>query len=98
MGEVYPTLPPSVIPGAARILTPDSERERGAGRGRSYGMDGIRELLEAARANNLVTGRFRGLLHITIGRTITKPDGSKLSSGLTWRSLATLLKTIRFDP
>lgn len=61
-------------------------------------MDGIRDLLEAARTNGLVAGRFRGLLHITIGRTITKPDGTKLATGLTWRDMASLLKTLRFDP
>ena len=60
-------------------------------------MDGIRDLLEAARTNGLVAGRFRGLLHVAIGRTVSKPDGTKLSSGLTWRELAGLLKTIRFD-
>jgi hypothetical protein len=61
-------------------------------------MDGIRDLLEAARTNGLVAGRFRGLLHIAIGRTLTKPDGTKLSAGLTWREVATLLKNLRFDP
>jgi hypothetical protein len=61
-------------------------------------MDGIRDLLEAARTNGLVAGRFRGLLHIAIGRTVTKPDGTKLSSGLTWREVAALLKALRFDP
>lgn len=61
-------------------------------------MDGIQDLLEAARANGLVAGRFRGLLHVAIGRTVTKPDGTRLSAGLTWRELAGLLKTIRFDP
>ncbi len=61
-------------------------------------MDGIRDLLEAARTNGLVAGRFRGLLHIAIGRTVTKPDGTKFSSGLTWREVAALLKALRFDP
>jgi hypothetical protein len=61
-------------------------------------MDGIRDLLEAARTDGLAAGRFRGLLHIAIGRTVTKPDGTKLSAGLTWRELASLLKTLRFDP
>jgi hypothetical protein len=61
-------------------------------------MDGIRDLLEAARTNGLVTGRFRGLLHIAIGRTVTKPDGTRLSGGLTWRQVAALLKALRFDP
>jgi hypothetical protein len=61
-------------------------------------MEGIRDLLETARANGLVAGRFRGLLHIAIGRTVTKPDGTRLSAGLTWREIATLLKNLRFDP
>ena len=60
-------------------------------------MDGIRDLLEAARTNGLIAGRFRGLLHIAIGRTISKPDGTKLSSGLTWREVAATLKMLRFD-
>jgi hypothetical protein len=61
-------------------------------------MDGIRDLLEAARTNGLVVGRFRGLLHVAIGRTVSKPDGTKLSTGLTWREVAAFLKTLRFDP
>ena len=61
-------------------------------------MDGIRTLLEAARDNGLVAGRFRGLLHIAIGRAISKPDGTKLSAGHTWREVATTLKMLRFDP
>jgi hypothetical protein len=69
-----------------------------AGSGRSQRMEGIRDLLEAARTIGLVAGRFRGLLHIAIGRTVTKPDGTKLSAGLTWRDVAALLKALRFDP
>jgi hypothetical protein len=61
-------------------------------------MDSIRELLEAARTTGLAIGRFRGLLHVAIGRSISKPDGTKVSSGATWRELAALLKTLRFDP
>lgn len=60
-------------------------------------MDGIREFLDAARDNNLVPGHFRGLLHIAIGRKVTRPDGSMLSAGLTWRELAGWLKLLRFD-
>jgi hypothetical protein len=61
-------------------------------------MDSIRELLEAARTNGLAAGRFRGLLHIAIGRTVTTADGTKVSSGVTWRALAALLKALRYDP
>lgn len=98
MGEVHATVPPSVIPGAARIITPASERDRDTDRARGHGMDSIRELLEAARTNGLAAGRFRGLLHIAIGRTVTNADGTKVSAGVTWRALAALLKTLRYDP
>lgn len=61
-------------------------------------MDSIRELLEEARTAGLAVGRFRGLLHIAIGRTISSPDGTRVSSGITWRELANLLKALRYDP
>jgi hypothetical protein len=98
MGDLYPTVPPAVIPGAARIIAPGPERERVADRQQDQGMDSLRELLDAARTHGLVPGRFRGLLHIAIGRTVTKPDGSKVSTGLTWRALAAMLKALRYDP
>lgn len=60
-------------------------------------MDGIRELLSAARDNNLAVGHFHGLLHIAIGRKITRPDGSAVSTGITWRVLSQELKALRFD-
>lgn len=96
MGDLVVSAPPVVVPGAARVLTPELERD--AGRKRSNRMDGVRELLEAARENDLATGRFRGLLHIVIGRTVSRPDGTKLSAGLTWREIASLLKALRYDP
>jgi hypothetical protein len=60
-------------------------------------MDGIRELLETARTHGLVDGHLRGLLHIAIGRRVSRTDGTLLSTGLTWRELASLLKQLRFD-
>lgn len=60
-------------------------------------MDGIRELLSAVRDAGLLTGNFRGLLHIAIGRKVTRADGSTVSAGFTWREVATELKTLRFD-
>lgn len=60
-------------------------------------MDGIRDLLDSARAAGLVAGHFRGFLHIAIGRTVTGADGSPVSTGLTWRELAALLKLLKFD-
>jgi hypothetical protein len=95
MGDLNVSAPPVVVPGAARVLTPELERD--AGRKRSNRMDGVRELFEAAREKNLVAGRFRGLLHIAIGRTVARPDGTKLSAGLTWREVAALLKLLRYD-
>ena len=44
-----------------------------------------------------MAGHFLGLLHIIIGRRISRADGTLLSSGLTWRQLAELLKLMRWD-
>ena len=60
-------------------------------------MDGAREFLEQIRQNHLVKGHFRGLLHLLVGRKIERADGTVLSSGLTWRQLAELLKVLRWD-
>lgn len=60
-------------------------------------MDGIRELLSAVRDNGLAATHFRGLLHVLIGRKITRQDGSVVSPGLTWRELAQELRILRFD-
>ena len=60
-------------------------------------MDGLREVLEAARDRGFAVGRFRGLLHIAIGRRITRANGTLLSAGVTWRELAAVLKELRFD-
>ena len=64
---------------------------------RSHGMDGIRELLEAVRDRGLAVGHFRGLLHTAIGRRITRTNGAAVSTGITWRELAGMLKELRFD-
>ena len=60
-------------------------------------MEGAREFLEQVRQHQLVKGHFRGLLHLLVGRKIARTDGSLLSGGLTWRQLADLLKTMRWD-
>lgn len=60
-------------------------------------MDGLREFLDAVRENGLVAGNLRGLFHIAIGRRISRPDGTVVSAGVTWRELANLLKGLRFD-
>lgn len=65
--------------------------------GRSLGMDGLREFIDVVRENGLVAGNLRGLFHIAIGRRISRPDGTVVSAGVTWRELANLLKGMRFD-
>jgi hypothetical protein len=60
-------------------------------------MDGVREFLDAVRHHQLVKGHFRGLLHLAIGRTISRRDGTVISRGVTWRELAEVLKLLRWD-
>jgi hypothetical protein len=60
-------------------------------------MDSLRELLEAVRERGAASGRFRGLLHVLVGRTVRRADGTVVASGMTWRELAALLKKVRWD-
>jgi len=60
-------------------------------------MEGLREFLEKVRQSHLVRGHFRALLHVAIGRRISRSDGTVLSTGVTWRQLAELLRIIRWD-
>ena len=60
-------------------------------------MDSLRELLEAVREHDLARGQFQGLLHIIVGRRISREDGTLISSGTTWRDLAALFKRLRWD-
>jgi hypothetical protein len=60
-------------------------------------MDSLRELLDAVRTEDLAKGRLRGLLHILVGRRITRQDGTLVSAGMTWRDLAALLKRLHWD-
>jgi hypothetical protein len=60
-------------------------------------MDGVREFLENVRQHHLVKGHFQGLLHLVIGRKITRKGGAVVSAGVTWRQLADLLKLLRWE-
>ena len=60
-------------------------------------MDDIRGVLELIDAQKLAKGRLSGVLHIMIGRSICKADGTVISTGLTWRQLAGILKAAKFD-
>lgn len=60
-------------------------------------MDGVREFLEVVRQNRLDKSHLRAVLHIAIGRRIQKVDGTLVSTGITWRQLAELLRIVRWD-
>lgn len=59
-------------------------------------MGGLEEFLTECKKQNLAQGEFLGLLHIAIGRKLTKTDGTLLSAGITWRELSHLLKKLRW--
>jgi hypothetical protein len=61
-------------------------------------MDALRELLDDLKRQKGARRHFLGLLHLLIGRRISKADGTVVSSGMTWRDLAALLKKLRWDP
>jgi hypothetical protein len=60
-------------------------------------MDLLREFLEVVRSQGVAQGNLRGLLHVLIGRRISKADGTTVSGGMTWRELAAQLKKHRWD-
>lgn len=61
-------------------------------------MDGLREFLDACRRQPQVRGHFLGLLHVAIGRRIVRSsDQQLLSTGVTWRQMAELLRQVRWD-
>lgn len=64
---------------------------------RGQGMDGVQTFLDELRQQGLVEGNFFGLLHVLIGRRVTRADGTLVSPGLTWRALADLLKSLRWN-
>jgi hypothetical protein len=61
-------------------------------------MEGIKEFLRDVEEGGHVKGHVRGLLHLLVGRRISRPDGTVVSSGLTWRIVAAELKQRRWDP
>src|ERR1700757_2091192 len=60
-------------------------------------MDALTEFLEDLKRQGLAQGHFLGILNVLIGRTITRANGTVVSSGLTWRILAGWLKKVRWD-
>jgi hypothetical protein len=64
---------------------------------RSVGMEPLREFLNAVRHHSTARGNLLGLLHILIGRRLTRTDGAPISGGMTWRELAMVFKQLRWD-
>ena len=62
-----------------------------------HSMDRLQEFLERVRDHGLAVGKFRGILHVAIGRTVKVDDGTVISTGTTWRLLSHLLKAAKFD-
>jgi hypothetical protein len=60
-------------------------------------MAAIHEFLEDLKRQESASGNFVGLLHILVGRRVQKPDGMVISTGVTWREAAVLLKKVRWD-
>jgi hypothetical protein len=61
-------------------------------------MDVLREFLADLKRHGYARGNFLGLLNVLIGRQIRAADGTIISSGLTWRAAADLLKRVRWNP
>jgi hypothetical protein len=58
-------------------------------------MDRVQELLKEVEVE--ARGNFLGLLNVLIGRHIEKADHTAVSTGLTWRQLAAILKKVSWD-
>jgi hypothetical protein len=59
-------------------------------------MDRLQEFVEEVKRRDAAPGLFRGLLHVLIGRRVTREDGTVVSQGQTWRAAAALLKKVRW--
>lgn len=60
-------------------------------------MDRLSQFILDIRRNVLRPGQFRGLLNVLVGRRVDAADGTLISNGQTWRTVAALLKKHRFD-
>jgi hypothetical protein len=60
-------------------------------------MQAVQTWLEHIKDHAVWHGRFRGLLHILIGRKLIGLRGEVISSGITWRQLAEILRVIRWE-
>jgi hypothetical protein len=60
-------------------------------------MKSLNDLLICVRLNKEMSANFLGLLNVLIGRRITTSGGAEVSPGMSWRNVAALLKTVRWD-
>ena len=60
-------------------------------------MDARLEFLTQLKRQHLIRGNFLGLLNVLIGRRIDNADGTLISTGVTWREAAALLKKVRWE-
>lgn len=60
-------------------------------------MDQLRNFLATVKEQGVAAGHFRGLLHALIAKRIARDDGTTVSTGMTWRDAAALLKLVRWD-
>jgi len=60
-------------------------------------MDRLHDILTQIKKHDWAAGQFLGLLNLLIGRHIAAADGTEISSGATWRSLAAFLKRARWN-
>lgn len=61
-------------------------------------MEALSTLLEHIKKQGLAKGNLLGFFHVFIGRRITSPKGTVLSTGLPWRDLSNWLKKGRWEP
>jgi len=57
----------------------------------------VRDFLEDVKLHNYAKGNFIGLLHVLVGRRLSTAEGEVISTGMTWREAAALLKKVRWD-
>jgi hypothetical protein len=60
-------------------------------------MDALQAFLEELRHLKVAEHHFLGMLHILIGRRVTREDGTPVSGGMTWRDMAAALKKARWN-
>ena len=60
-------------------------------------MDALKGFFEDVKKHKHAKGSFLGFLHLMIGRRISRPDGTLISAGLSWRDLANWLRKLRWD-